>query len=178
MRKASDDFDQQRERARRIEMALSLWLKRRGYKVLPTYDYSGQQDNKAPKLESLQPEHSLVVPDLFCIKRGRIRWVEVKLKSEAPMYRKLNRRQTGFSRRLWDHYNKVQEESGAEVILVFVHEKEREVRAARLDTLKTMLQQWESRTMGDMVYFPYDSLTLVATLDELQLTSQEEALCA
>lgn len=167
----SEAFREARERSRVIEMAFSAWLKRRRYKVVPTYDYSGLQDDKAPKMEAADPTASLVLPDLLAARDGRIFWFEVKLKTEATWTRCTQRYETGISFRLWQHYWQVQHESGGTVHLIFVHEKEREVRCGTLAELDDIKRPYFGSRMGraGMVFFPCEKLHRIASLDELGL---------
>ena len=66
-----------REIAKRYEIAVGDWLKRRGWYVLPAYDYSGLADAKAPKFEAPPQKLALVLPDLLVASSGKSKWAEV-----------------------------------------------------------------------------------------------------
>ena len=119
-------------RGRAAELAISRWLQQRGWRVLPAYDYAGQGERKAPKLEAIPATASLVVPDLVAVRAGNARWCEVKWKQRADFTRITGRLETGIAARLWEHYRNVRVVSGLEVHLLFVHADEDEVRGAEL----------------------------------------------
>jgi hypothetical protein len=165
-------FQEQLERSRQWEIAVGDWLRSRGCYVLPAYDYSGKDDDKAPRLQSPDGCTDLVIPDLAVFKRDTAgRWVEVKVKSCADEYRIGGYRVTGFSLRHWEHYQQVQEISGTEVLMIFIHMAEREVRAATLDALAGPLlsHRYTGSRMGrhGMVFFRYDEMPRWGGLDLL-----------
>lgn len=185
-------FDQRPEtvRGRRAELAVSLWLQRtRGWHVLPAYDYAGQGEKKAPRLEGLP--QSLVVPDLLGAKDGMTAWFEVKLKTHADYTYMTGRRETGIALRLWNHYLEVQALTGLRVWLVFVHEEEDEIRTGDLVTLSIAacphgerlrlvgdrpfptMRVYDGSKMGrsGMVFFCWDCLIPIARTSELLETA-------
>lgn len=84
-----NSFQIQRERSKAYEIAVSRWLQaQRRYFVLPSYDYSGLADNKAPRL--VRNTEWLVLPDLLGWNEQIGAWFEVKLKERADLYRKTN----------------------------------------------------------------------------------------
>jgi hypothetical protein len=117
-------------RGRAAEIAVSQWLQRRGWAVLPAYDYSGRDADKAPRMEST--ERPLVVPDLLAARKGATAWFEVKRKTHADLTRMTGRLETGIAWRLWDHYHDVRVRTGLPVWVVFVHDKEDELRACEI----------------------------------------------
>lgn len=131
------DFRAQLDAAREWEKALASWVRGRGWHVLPTYDFSGKQDDKAPKLLGPSSSIDLVMPDLQCFRNGEVRWLECKWKSHADYNRKRGWHVTGISLRLVEHYQKVTEITGADVFLLFLHEKEGEVRGGRMRELES-----------------------------------------
>jgi len=168
----NEAFASQRARAKVIEQAVSAWLQRRGGMVLPAYDYSGFQDDKAPRLLALLPQDSLVLPDLLTACHGRCVWVEVKLKASASFTRLTQRLETGLSRRLWNHYLAVEKTTGIPVWLFFVHEQEREMRGESQRTLLGLEPRfYVGNKMGwaGMVFVPWDEMRVLATWDELGL---------
>ena len=58
-------------------------LMNRGWFVVPSYDYSGEDGNKAPKMQGA--DLSLVIPDLDIARGGDRRWIEVKTKLEEVL---------------------------------------------------------------------------------------------
>lgn len=171
------DFDNQYEWASLREMGVASFLRDRGWFTLPTYDYSGKQDDKAPILHG--PTSKLIIPDVLAFKAKSARWFEVKAKTEATFHRKTQVWETGFSLRHWEHYRQVQTETGIDVLVFFVHDNKKpgdgngEVRFASLNDLDRMRREYNGDKMGrgGMVFFPYDRLTLIVSTSKL-LSSQ------
>jgi hypothetical protein len=163
------DFEASVAEARKYEEALSTWLQRQyGYYVLPTYDYSGLGDSKAPKLYKC--ESGLVIPDLFACRGGSSLWMECKWKTRADWHRKTQRLATGISKRHFEHYIKVEEVSGVKVYIAFLHVEEDEIRIAPLSKLKDSINhEYDGKKMGraGMVFWRYDALILKGRLSEI-----------
>lgn len=184
-----NDFERKLAWGGQAERALSLWLQQQGWYVLPTYDYSGLDNNKAPKLEGSSPNRSLVIPDLLAAQfsKGTV-WLEVKRKSKADWTHQTGRRETGIPLRLWNDYLDVQHETRLDVWVLFVHEQEDEVRGQRITYLNNgdcshgkyghQPTRRESRSdrMGRMVFFCWDCLKHIAcTSDVLRLAAGDGA---
>jgi cytosine/adenosine deaminase-related metal-dependent hydrolase len=69
------------QRGRAAEQMVARWLQERGWYVIPSYDYSGEDGEKAPRMQGLK--RGFAVPDLDVARGGKRRWVEVKAKSRA-----------------------------------------------------------------------------------------------
>lgn len=136
MLSAHKDFRAKLDAAREWEKKLAAWCQARGWYVVPTYDFCGKDDDKAPKLLAPSGKSALVLPDLQCFRDGEHRWLECKYKTHADLYRRGDYRVTGISLRLFQHYQLVERATGARVILAFLHEREREIRGASLRELK------------------------------------------
>jgi hypothetical protein len=164
-----EDFETQLARARAIEEAVARWCMRRGGMVLPVYDYSGLQDNKAPRLQGLPAKRSLVLPDLLVFRSGRRWWLEVKLKTETTATKiRGGRPETGIDLRHWRHYAAVQLETGIPVWVLFVHEREAEVRGASIDELTEHARLSPNFNGGKGgMFFAWDSLHWVCDLDSV-----------
>ena len=164
------DFARERDRSKAYEIAFSEYLQTvRGYYILPTYDYSGLGDGKAPRL--LKGKDGLVLPDLMGVKNGKISWFEIKLKSEATYYRKGGCLETGLNLRHWNDYQRVKAQIGAKIFIVFIHQKED--RVVTLDTddfAAAFSHQYEDNKMGrgGMVFFDFAKLKFVMTASELE----------
>lgn len=100
-------------RGREGELMVSAWLKERGWYVIPSYDYSGDERNKAPKLQGLGD--AFPVPDLDVCKAGNRRWVEVKTKEAADYTYSTGRYEHGIEH--YDDYIRVAAETGTEAWL-------------------------------------------------------------
>jgi hypothetical protein len=152
-------FDEKKNAARSWEIAASCWCRsERGYYVLPTYDFSGKDDNKAPKILSPESVADLVAPDLMVWGRGETRFLEVKYKTKADTYRKTNTLTTGINRRLWRHYRDVERLLKVPIWILFIHQQERECRADTLANLSNYIDhEYSGWNMGPsgMVFWPY-----------------------
>lgn len=159
------------------EKAVSRWLQARGWYVLPTYDYSGEDDNKAPKMEGFK--RSLVIPDLLAAQfaHGSC-WLEVKRKTKADYTYTTGRHETGISLRLWNDYKAVAHETGIDASVIFVHEREDQIRAGRIARLdggscdhglceQPIRRESNSPRMGRMVFFCWECLGYVAQTSEV-----------
>lgn len=101
---------------RACELAVAEYMQQRGWFVIPSYDYAGLDHDKPPRLQGLRTAYP--VPDLDLAMDGKRRWLEVKAKASARMYRKLGVYQHGIHN--YDHYLEVQKQTGTEVWLAIV----------------------------------------------------------
>lgn len=95
------------------EQMVAAWLQERGWYVIPSYDYSGSERDKAPKLRGVTD--GFPVPDLDVARSGTRRWVEVKTKTKATEYRKTGSLDHGIEH--YDDYVRVAAETGTEAWL-------------------------------------------------------------
>lgn len=153
------------QRGRRGEQVVAEWLKKRGCYIIPSYDYAGENGDKAPKLQGLWEGHP--VPDLDCSRNGHRFWVEVKTKKEPVLWRRDNELRHGIELRLLEHYQTVQLISGCPCYLFIFEELSCCLLAETLGTLG------EPRTGTDrgrkMAYWPraaFRPLDRIATPDE------------
>lgn len=157
------------QRGRNGERIIARWLQARGWYVIPSYDYSGEDGNKAPKLQGLRCGYP--VPDLDIACKGKRLWAEVKTKTEPTLFRLLDRLEHGIEHRHFIAYHEVQEITGCQVWLFIYEERAGVVLSAALDDLSKRAR-WGSpssrstaRYRGSaMVYFPRDAFRLVAQL--------------
>ena len=135
------------------------WLKARGWRVLPVYDYSGKGDSKAPRFEGRGPITSLVMPDLLAARDGELRFVEVKYKTRPDYTRATGRLETGISLRLFRDYQAVEACTGAPVWIVWIHGTARPV-ASTLAKVEQNMRVYEGPKMGrgGMIFVPLDAL--------------------
>lgn len=169
------NFEQRLEFAKQFEKAVAAWLQRRGWLVLPTYDFSGKDDDKAPKLMAQQWSKSLIVPDLLAC-RGETHWVEVKYKTHAEWTWMTQRYETGLNLRLWDHYREVWRVSGIKIWIVFVHRDEAEMRCGDIEYLNKLRRVYRGDKMspGGTIFFPWEKLHRLAGLDEVLQASGDD----
>lgn len=151
------------------EGKVALYLKALGYHVLPTTDFSR---HGAPKLEAENAADSIVMPDLQAFGDGVRAWFEVKWKTCAVEYRhKGSRLETGIGLRHYGEYLDAEERTQMPVVLVFVHEKERQVRCASLAQLIDAFSHddnTDKMERGGMRFWIFEKIPLWMTLDELE----------
>lgn len=142
------------------ELIVSDELKRRGYFVIPSYDYSGENDDKAPRMHGTAA--SLVLPDLDVCKDGRRVWVEVKTKEEATFHRNTQRLEHGISQRHYRDYKEVEKVSGCDVYLAVYEIKTGDVLMAKLSNLskRERVYAGEKMSNGGMVFFAREDFGL------------------
>jgi hypothetical protein len=121
------------QRGRRGELIVAGWLKRRDCHVIPSYDYAGENGDKAPKLQGLWTGYP--VPDLDVCRNGNRFWVEVKTKKEPTLTWKTGSLDHGIDYRLVEHYRTVQLISGCPCWIFIYEELSCWLIAQRLDTL-------------------------------------------
>lgn len=126
-------FEESLARGREAEKAVSGWLQRRGWGVIPSYNYTSETGPKGPRARFLS--ESLIIPDLDVFKGGARRWVEVKYYDHAPLNRKLGKHVHGIPRYYYDHYMRVEMESGHRVYLAIVEDRIPRLLIAELKTL-------------------------------------------
>lgn len=120
-------------KGRRGEQIVKRWLQARGWWVIDSYDYSGENGDKAPRMKAAL--QSLIIPDLDIAKNGARRWAEVKTKTKALWWRKTQQLQHGIDRRHYEHYLRVQQITGAHVWIFIVEEDNQMILAESLDRL-------------------------------------------
>lgn len=137
------------------------WLQQRGWLIVPSYDYSGEDGNKAPKMHGVRL--SLVIPDLDACRSGERFWVEVKTKWEATFTEKTQRLEHGISLRHYEHYQQVEKESGNPVWLFVLEERTGVILAGRLRDLAEHARIYKGWKMGQagMVFFPREKFKIV-----------------
>ncbi len=101
--------------------------------VIPSYDYCGEDGNKAPRLEGLWHGHP--VPDLDVSREGSRFWAEVKTKDHANHFHKTGTDEHGIDLRLAQHYHTVEVISGTPCWLFIYEESTRWLLAQRFDRL-------------------------------------------
>lgn len=121
-------------RGREAELRVAAWLQNRGFYILPSCDYSGPEGDHAPKIHGTK--EGLILPDLAIAKKGRLKWAEVKAKYEPTYSRCTGTYDHGISRRLCNHYLRVQEETGAPVWVFIVEEKTQTLLFQSIDELR------------------------------------------
>lgn len=127
------------KRGRAGELVVDAWLKRRGCYVIPSYDYAGENGDKAPRLQGLWTGHP--VPDLDVSKEGYRFWAEVKTKAAPNIWRgpkpwgESNTPEHGIDLSLAQHYRMVEIISGSPAWLFIYEESSRWLLAQRFAVL-------------------------------------------
>jgi hypothetical protein len=154
-------------RGRTAERLVGDELRRRGAFVIPSYDYAGEDGDKAPRMAGW--EVSWVLPDLDVCFRGRRVWVEVKAKASADWTRKTQRWEHGISRRLLCHYRQVRRESGCPVWICVYEENTRLVLLQDLAVLERPenCREYDGEKMGrgGMFFFARGAMIFWAMID-------------
>lgn len=129
---------------------MARWLQERGWFVIPSYDYSGADGDKAPRLQGLK--EGFAVPDLDVARDGCRRWVEVKSKGRANEWRKAepwgrpNVPEHGIDYRNYEHYLEVKRQTGDEVWIAIYEEDTGILLAAEVEALgKPRVGTWNRR---------------------------------
>lgn len=152
------------------ERLIDRLLQERGWYVIPSYDYTGEEENKAPRLQGLT-EH-LVIPDLDISQNGERRWAEVKTKTKADWTYMTQRLEHGFPLRHYHHYQKVQQITGTEVWLFIYEESTGDVLYAKIDDLDCAKRIYGGDKMdrGGTIFFPRDAFKLWVNIHQMELT--------
>lgn len=143
------------------ELETAQTLQNHGAYIIPSYDYSGQGDDKAPRLSGLN--ESFVVPDLDVAAFGKRIWVEVKRKTAASLHRISGDYTHGIPIRHYTDYLKVEQITGCEVWIVF-HDNEG-IKCGKLSSLKIHHRyNGDKMSRGGMVFFNITHLLPIETL--------------
>ena len=133
-------------------------VQERGWSVLPTCDlHDGYQH--APKFNGANRD--LIVPDLLAARDGVMRWFEVKHKSHANLHYKSQRLVTGLALHCWNDYLRVQDITGTEVVVMFIHAQEGVVCGGTLKELTAHISHRYTATLMDKegtLFFKFDNL--------------------
>lgn len=101
------------------ESAIAMWLRRKGWAVLPVYEKI-IDNGKGPHL--FLPEGSLIAPDLFVFNGEKVLWIEAKHKTAFSWHRISSRWVTGIDLNHYEDYKRVDLMTPWPVWLMFLHE--------------------------------------------------------
>jgi hypothetical protein len=148
------------QRGHEGELRVADLLKRRGWCIVPSYDYSGKEGDMPPRLQGLK--QAWPVPDLDISRNGERRWVEVKTKARADYTRTTQRYEHGIPLRHYRAYLDVERITGTPVWLFVVEESTGAILAARLSDLDSVKRVYDGPKMsrGGMAYFPRDAFVV------------------
>lgn len=142
---------EQFKRGRNGERFVSDQLRAAGWCVIPSYDYSGDDDHP-PRMEGQAATY--ILPDLDICRQGHRRWAEVKTKTVPSMGRISGELEHGIPLRHFEHYQAVQHESGCPVYLFIYEESSRKLIYRKLDELGPgrVSHSW-AMSRGGMIYW-------------------------
>jgi len=155
------------KRGRNGERIVARLLQLAGYAIVPSYDYAGEDGEKAPRLQGIR--ESWVIPDLDIGQDGTRFWVEVKTKQAATLRHITGIYEHGMSLRQYQHYLEVQRITGTSVWLFVYEEDTDDVLFERLDRIALFERLYHGNKMGrsGMVFFPRDRFRLFANLQHV-----------
>ena len=121
--------------------------------MIPSYDYSGEEESKAPMLQGRRENH--ILPDLDCANSVHRRWVEVKAKTVATTHRITGRVEHGIQLRHFKSYKRVQEITGSTVWLAIAEADTGAILVGELDRLHENARVYDGPKMGrgGMIFF-------------------------
>ena len=130
----SGDFAMQRELGLAGEKMVAGFLQSRGAGVVASYDFSGSDGDKAPRM--MFQAYGRIIPDLDVSRGGERFWVEVKTYWHAPPNRRIGFPVHGIRRRHRENYLDVQKQSGTTVLLAILEVQSGQLLVRRLDALR------------------------------------------
>jgi hypothetical protein len=140
------------QRGRNGEQIAAEYLRRDGWYIIPSYDYSGS-DEHPPRMEG--PSRRFIIPDLDASKGGRRIWVEVKTKTEPTLHRISGILEHGIPQRHYEQYRRVEAETGCPVYLVIYEEASDQLLFAKLSELGEPRRYIGNKmSHGGMVFWP------------------------
>ena len=149
------------ERGAAGEKRVAAWLQERGWHIIPSYDYAGPDGDKPPRLQGFKVGYA--VPDLDASRNGIRRWVEVKTKWEAVLYRKTQELRHGIDLRLLQHYQTVEMITGTECWIAVYEES---TGALLVQAIKALGEPQIGTDRGNkMAYWPRDRFLHLHTFD-------------
>ena len=156
------------QQGRNGEKIVARLLQQEGWGIVPSYDYSGETNDKAPRLQFLRS--GLVIPDLDAshLAYGRI-WVEVKTNSEASWYIIGQQYQHGIREKHWNDYIEVQRITRTPVWLYVYQLDNQTIYKQAIDILiqhphtRTGTHKRHGKNAGTYVYFNRDAFIVWKT---------------
>lgn len=161
------------------ESEIAKWIMHRGNIVLPIYDIE-YDSGKGPRLFSDSRQY--IAPDLLVFGKNSPIWIEAKHKTVFSWWRKGRVWETGIDRRHYHEYLAVSEVIDWPVWIIFLHrcstpaacdaqhcvgDSPTGLFGNTLKFLRDNISHQSDKWAKGMVYWARDSLTQLATLDEL-----------
>ena len=176
------DFRAQLAAGLKGEDLVKAWLRHDGHLVVS--DFGAMKPYLGPRVYG--PSDMIIQPDLLAIKEEDTPpkfWVEVKSKSVFSWHRITAKWTTGVDVSKYDQYLEIINQTGWDVLIVFLHFDERSARYGDapwpcptglfwqwLDKLETQ----ENHRWGNMVYWAHDTLNNDASIEGLIRIKQEQ----
>lgn len=168
-------FQQTLARGKAGESRIAMWLRGKGFTILPTYEII-MDSGKGPQLYC--PEKSLICPDLFVFKGDKALWIEAKHKTAFTWHRNTGEWVTGIDKRHYADYCTVDDETPWPVWLLFLHDGGQakdsppESPAGLFGNKLSYLRLHEHHTSdkwgnSGMVYWGLDALKELGTITEI-----------
>lgn len=163
------------------ESAIAQWFRYKGYAVMPVYEKI-LDTGKGPQL-FLPNDKRLIAPDMFVFNAGNAWWIEAKHKTAFTWHRKTNRWVTGIDLHHYQHYLEVNSTTPWDVWLLFLQrggqakDSPQNSPAGLFGDTLDRLSHTENHRHSNwgksgMVYWAYDSLRLIAALEEVEAACQ------
>lgn len=114
----ANQFSRQLKVGQMGESAIALWLRGRGWAVLPVYDVE-IETGKGPRL--FAPTGQLIAPDMLVYRANEVLWIEAKHKTAFSWHRISGQWVTGIDLRHYAHYCEIEDLSPWPVWLIFLH---------------------------------------------------------
>lgn len=183
-------FKQSLEVGKMGESVIASWLRQRGNFVLPVYETT--EEFKGPRLFSPAgyDKKELIAPDMLVFRPDQKQpsWIEAKHKETFTWHRKSRNWQTGIDKNHWQDYLRIQESVSWDIWLLFLHRggRDKDTReqspsglfGEKIDKLKLKIDHtcppYEMGS-GGMVFWNWQDLKQLATIEELPLTIGKEA---
>lgn len=141
-------------------------LQGRRWYIIPSYDYSGPDGDRAPKIQGAHD--GIVLPDLGIAQAGNMKWAEVKAKGRPTFTRKTGTYDHGIGYRKWCHYIRIQKETGVHVWLFIIEEDTQRLLAESLDVLGEGRRYDDNKMdLGGMVFWPREKFRCRIALDSI-----------
>lgn len=151
-------------RGRAGEKNAVAMLQEYGAYVVPMYDFSGEEGDKAPRMAGLARWY--VLPDLDASKGGRRAWVEVKRKGRASWTWTQRRYEHGISLRLYRQYLDVEQITGTDVWLMVLEDDSGDVLMQSLERVGApRIYPGDKMCKGGMAFWPRERFILFPSGD-------------
>lgn len=145
-------FHARLEAARIWECRFMAYLQARGLHVIPAYAMDSGRKLSPSIYGPGGARYTL--PDLLVFNDARATWFEVKFKSRTFRAPELGAWVTGLDDYLYRDYQQVQRITGFDVQLIFIHERENQIRQGPLNTIPGI----HRTSRGKLCVWPFDGL--------------------